>query len=121
MRRSLASLLLTLFSSSLITPFLSAHASPELPACCRRDGKHRCAIMDAAMQSSSGPSLVSRCPLFPQTHGSPNSPSPAVFAVPNRVAGICLPVSALPHAVEFILPCLLLNSECDRGPPSCFD
>jgi len=43
MRRILASLLLALCSFGLVSPFLQAQPS-VIPACCRRDGKHHCAM-----------------------------------------------------------------------------
>jgi len=67
LRRVFAILLIALFSFSLISPALSADSDSNLPACCRRTGKHHCAAMSGADQtSSSGQSLKSgdRCPLF---------------------------------------------------------
>lgn len=70
MRRALALLLLGLFSFSLSSPFLLAD-QPELPACCRRDGKHRCAMADMAAQSDSTQgagvqAILAKCPLYPK-------------------------------------------------------
>ena len=64
MRRALASILLVLFSLQLIAPVLSASAASDLPACCRRGGKHRCSTQET---SGSGPAwkvLQSKCPLY---------------------------------------------------------
>src|SRR5258708_24907648 len=70
MKRALASLLLVLFSFPLISPALFANSAPTLPSCCRRDGKHHCAMTEtAASQTPSGGAVVkstpSKCPLFP--------------------------------------------------------
>jgi hypothetical protein len=64
MRRALASVLLVLISSQLLTPLLPATTRSDLPACCRRDGKHHC-VTDAAAGS---PRTLStpKCELFPQ-------------------------------------------------------
>jgi len=42
MRRSLASLLLALWMTGICLPLLQSQ--PDLPACCRRDGMHHCAM-----------------------------------------------------------------------------
>ena len=65
MRRAWATLQLALFGFSLIGPALFAPDSDlKVPACCRRDGKHRCASMAAG--SSLGPAIQgSKCSLFP--------------------------------------------------------
>jgi hypothetical protein len=44
MRRTVASLLLGLVSFPLIAPLLLADTDSDLPACCRRDGKHHCSM-----------------------------------------------------------------------------
>jgi hypothetical protein len=67
MRRASAALLIALINSfwiycALIGPLLSADANSNLPACCRKNGKHRCAMVD----DTAGHSWEStRCPLFP--------------------------------------------------------
>ncbi len=105
MRRALATLLLALFSFSLISPALLA-ADPEanLPACCRRDGKHHCAMMGAMQsESPSGPALqTDRCPSFPATGGIPSDPAvslprlfQAIFAGPLTRCGFLLETKTL--------------------------
>lgn len=72
MRRVPAILLVFLFSFSLIRPALFVDDEANLPACCRRSGKHHCAMMgmmdrDMAESPSSGPAvdaLRTRCPFF---------------------------------------------------------
>src|SRR5579863_4943018 len=70
MRRALAFLLAALFSFELIAPALLADAASDLPACCRRNGKHHCAMADGSGDDSSAPSLKalgSKCPFFPKS------------------------------------------------------
>lgn len=66
MRRISAILLMALFSFSLISPAVFApDAESNLPACCRRSGKHHCAMTASQSESSSGPTLqTGRCPSF---------------------------------------------------------
>jgi hypothetical protein len=70
-RRAFSILLLLVFSLPLIAPaFAFAPDDSQLPACCRRDGKHHCAMN---MQVGSIPStfhvISARCPYSPFTHG----------------------------------------------------
>ena len=65
-RRIAATLLLLTFSIALITPVLSA-SDPEakLPPCCRRNGKHHCAVMGSTAPSSVPTLQASRCASYP--------------------------------------------------------
>jgi len=72
-RRILAFLLLGLFSFALIAPALSAaNADSQLPACCRRAGKHHC-----GQTSGSSGFNAARCAHFPQISVIP-APTAAV-------------------------------------------
>lgn len=66
MRRFSAILLLALFSSSLLSPAFSASSQSALSACCRRDGKHHCAMQgdEGAAKSGVGIEAQARCPLY---------------------------------------------------------
>jgi hypothetical protein len=71
MRPVLAALLVSVFSFSLIGPALFASADSSVPACCRRDGKHHCAMsgMDQDAAPLSGPAMAAssaKCPYFPK-------------------------------------------------------
>lgn len=69
MSRTLAGLLLALFSYALLGPALVADADAKLAPCCRKSGKHHCAMVtvDAAGEQSSGAALKSgpaKCSLW---------------------------------------------------------
>ena len=71
LKRASAILLLVFFSFSLIGPEAFADNDSELPACCRRDGKHHCASMEPAhRQPSSAPAVkaVRQCMNFPKAN-----------------------------------------------------
>lgn len=118
MRRVSALLLIALFSFSLISPALFAsNADANLPACCRREGKHHCAMIAVASNSSSGPALqATRCPFFPKA-----------FAA-YRTAGLgAISLTLLPTLVSQSPSDRLTESLCrssysragqKRGPPS---
>lgn len=103
MRRASSILLVTIFSLSLIMPALFA-SDPyaNLPACCRKDGKHRCALtaaMIAAMTADSlGPALTAgTCSDYPSVQVGPTRPvcvaalpgaNPAGFEIAGPVLGL---------------------------------
>jgi hypothetical protein len=71
MRSALSILLLLLTGFPGAAPLFAPSAEAQLPACCRRDGKHHC-MMKMNMQAageSDRPSFISvgeKCPFFPQ-------------------------------------------------------
>jgi len=121
MRRSLATFLVTLFSVPLISPFLLQSSVPDLPACCRRGGKHHCAMGSmAGADQSQGPELREKCPVFPGIKGLPYSPSLFALFVAKRAVGIRLAASALPPVQRLHSRRLLIAAAPERGPPSFF-
>lgn len=80
-RAGAAVLLLALFGTSLILPLLFAPDSDlRLPACCRRNGAHKCSVMTGA-SSLSGPALFAvPCRSYPGVQTLPR-PASAVQAI----------------------------------------
>jgi hypothetical protein len=80
MRRVSATLLLALLSVALIAPALCASGpDTNLPACCRRSGKHHCAVPAATTADSSGPALgAGACPNYRLAKIGPAAPAPGV-------------------------------------------
>jgi hypothetical protein len=67
MRRRLAIVVAMLLSWTLVLPAFSLSIESNLPACCRRAGKHHC-TMNGAQSQQSGQSLATltvKCPYFP--------------------------------------------------------
>src|SRR5258708_38361149 len=69
--RIIAAALLLVFAGNTALPALFADPESNLPACCRRDGKHHCAMMDmAGMDQDDGEaywkSTPQKCPQFPK-------------------------------------------------------
>ena len=91
MRRAIASLLLAVLGFPLITLASLADPRPELPACCRRDGKHHCASAAAEQASPVGAVIQGvqpKCPFFPNAGAVPAGSKIAVVAIPaSMVAG----------------------------------
>jgi hypothetical protein len=98
MRRVASALLLLVFSLPLIAPaFLSTPDDSQLPACCRRDGKHHCAMSMAMGNIPSRYRTVSeKCPFSPFAH--PQLMVPHAFALHNATA-----VDRLPGSPESII------------------
>ena len=67
MGRAISAMLLGLFSYALIVPFVSADSRLPLPACCRRSGKHHCAMPMASSPQGTRFSVRNyHCRHFPQ-------------------------------------------------------
>jgi hypothetical protein len=74
MRRAWAAILVVLFSFPLIAPaFASGPDDAQLPACCRRNGRHHCAMQMAEVALGNIPSrsvtLSEKCPYAPFARG----------------------------------------------------
>jgi len=109
MRRALANLLLALWMAGIGAPLLQTQ--PDLPACCRADGKHHC-----AMHASGDGFHAAPCSLYP--HGTAlNLPAATAFGVQAR--SVVLPSSwqvlLPPHSPDVARP--LADDTQQRGPP----
>lgn len=121
MRRALASLLLALFSIPLIFVTLVDGAASSLPACCLRDGKHRCMLTDGSESAPSGAQLRAiqpKCPLFPRAGAVPGFSQSASLA--SAVATLSFRIEHAPAASTIDRP---VSLSCDRfphkrGPPT---
>ena len=125
MRRAITTLLLALFSFTLITPVLVANAS-ALPDCCLRDGKHHCGMADMGDQplSPSGKAwngVAPKCPMYPRA-GNVASDSQLVLHdnSPRLVAPSALRTKAT-NANESYSRIALRGSAQKRGPPPSLD
>jgi len=72
MRRILAISLLLLFALPTVMPLFALGSDPDanLPACCRRNGKHHCMMsmemMQAMLNGTQAAALPMKCPLYPK-------------------------------------------------------
>jgi hypothetical protein len=127
MRRELASLLLGLISFPLIAPLLLASTDSDLPACCRRDGKHHCSMasgnMEASMtgeDSEPGPAvdpIQPKCPYYPATGAAPIVSS---IVLPESSQAISLLLFSHPAArtqTQALNRISFSRSRQKRGPP----
>jgi len=119
MRRALATFLLAVFSFPLIAPALSADAQSNLPECCRRGGKHHCAMtMDQAPATGvSFRSIQPRCPLYPSTPAAPAGQSVAVLKNASAIFGAVVSHPAICVQTEAGYRISFGRSSQKRGPP----
>lgn len=122
MRRAWAAILVVLFSYPLIAPaFASSPVDSQLPACCRRDGKHHCAMQMADMEVGNIPSglttVSEKCPWAPFAHGPlmlPHSFTPS----PHRtIAGLSHGPALVVRAAEAGYRISADRTRHKRGPP----
>jgi hypothetical protein len=120
----MSGVLLAFFLLPLFIPFFNSGSESNLPPCCRRDGKHHCAMFaryrQPALSASSGPivrAVMASCPyrsrlLMPFVSRVLFVPSSRVFSVP----GVSYPALGL----ETILLARIseFRSHRKRGPPS---
>jgi len=124
MRRIVATLMLLVFGSFLSAPLLAASSDPQsnLPACCRRDGKHHC--MMTMTQSPTGGTQVyagSHCPYFPQSGVAVDVQQPAT--APSATSAIYADLVSHPavHAQTEARGRIAFDrSRQKRGPPAHF-
>jgi hypothetical protein len=120
MRQFQAVLLLVSFSLSLIGPVVSADSESQLPACCRRNGKHHCGMKQADDELSSGRpinAIKRTCPDFPS---GPSGPSGSKAPLLHRDDTIELSVLSHPAGhvqTEARYRISFSRSSQKRGPP----
>jgi hypothetical protein len=120
MRGIFATLLVALFSFSLISPVVFASdAESKLPACCRRGGKHHCEMMASQSESSSGPAVqAGRCGFFPAAPAIPASRTVSLPGVSQVIfAGLVSHPASRPQT-EALCRISYSRAGQKRGPPS---
>jgi hypothetical protein len=125
MRRAPAILLVFLFSFSLIGPALFVDAESDLPACCRRDGKHHCgmagdmaaAMADAPLSGPAADALRLKCPFYPIGATLPEIGPALVVASPGTGLSV---VHQIPDAAQAKDGYRIshFDSHRKRGPPA---
>lgn len=121
LRRIFAISLLLLFSLPLILPFFAASAAEvNLPACCRKGGKHHCMMMQTGSQDGSGlrvDVVRERCPYSPTIPTTPH----VDFSADAAREVVCAAIVSHPSGVvqsEARRRISFDRSRQKRGPPS---
>jgi hypothetical protein len=123
MRTALSSLLIAVFSFPLIAPVLLANTTSDLPSCCRRNGKHGCAMVDIADREGlpASPNVQAsrpKCPLFPKAGFVAVSSKTTVLSVSPRVGPPHLFHLAIQKKNENPPRIAFRGSAPKRGPPA---
>jgi hypothetical protein len=119
MRRALATFLLAVFSFPLIAPAVFAGLASNLPECCRRDGRHHCAMTmdEAPAPGVSFRSIHSRCPLYPGAPATPADEFVGVLRSSGAIFGLVVSHPAIHVQTEAGYRISLGKSAQKRGPP----
>jgi hypothetical protein len=115
-RQVLASLLLTVFSFSLIAPALLAYEDSNLPACCRRLGEHRCVLANLASQETSF--IQERCPHFPSGSAALAASEIATLTPSQSVFAAIVSHPAAHAQTEALYRVSFRRARQKRGPPA---
>jgi hypothetical protein len=121
-RQAWSILLLVVFGTSLIGPALFAASDSNLPACCRRDGKHHCAMLDSMGQESpAGPAIQSarmKCPVFPKV-GPVSAYSKALgLRASEAIFASIVRHPAVQPQIEALYRVSFSRASQKRGPPA---
>ncbi len=118
----LASVLLAAISFMLVPAALFASTDSDVPACCRKDGKHKCAMSEMG-DDNAGPAMRSstQCPMFPSHTTAAQACSVVGAPVPLHHSEIHI-TSFLKSAQQAEAQYRLSFSRTrqKRGPPSQF-
>lgn len=119
MRRALASFLLAVFSFPLIVPAMLGDAESNLPECCRRGGKHHCAMMmdEAPVTGLSFRSAHARCPLYPGITATRAGEYVAVLNRSGVIFGARVSHPAIHLPTQAIYSGSFSRTRQKRGPP----
>ena len=119
MRRVIAATLALIFSCMLMMPAFAASTSANLPACCRKCGKHECAMSSTGAYESANSVMAvkAKCASFPRATAAMET---VVFgpSTHNAVfAGVISHPSVSPQT-EAGYRISFDRSRQKRGPPS---
>jgi len=118
MRRACASLLLLVFSLPLIAPALaSLPDDSQLPACCRRGGKHHCAMSMEVNVPSRYHVVQETCPFSPFGHTPLLQPHAFALLNPQALAGFAAGPAAVVRTAEAGYRISADRTRHKRGPP----
>jgi hypothetical protein len=123
MRRSIAISLVLLFGLMPIAPLLSPEGDAHLPACCRANGKHHCAMRSLARywaDQKGFTSVTEKCPCPPSPAAAVHGPSFELGGATYFFVKAQMPSVPLAQPRSLARTCFL-RSHCKRGPPSLLD
>jgi hypothetical protein len=125
MRRPLAILLALFFALGPLQGLLEASDDMRLPACCRRNGAHHCAMsadmmaaLTRAMDSTPGFTAPSTCPSFPGWTLGCSTPAHAIAPSQLRLP-VLFEQAFTPITVHAVVRTIPDRMHAGRAPPVC--
>jgi hypothetical protein len=121
MRRGIAIFLALAFSSLLVLPAFAGPAQSNLPACCRKTGKHHCSLHLAKSETNAGMLLTTvsgPCPYYPCLAGPAQLEISSPTVSRALVAAFGLQAGLIGQAEAGYQPVSDVSSNQKRGPPS---
>jgi hypothetical protein len=120
MRRGFAILLAVVFHWMLILPVLAFTNGTNVPACCRKTGKHHCQMMQKDVPLNPDFSAIGeKCPYWPQISTAPHIESFVPATQQAIFAGLTAHPAGSPQT-EAGYRASYYRSKQKRGPPSFF-
>ncbi|MBV9498749.1 MAG: hypothetical protein JO138_05210 [Acidobacteriaceae bacterium] len=119
-QRLLAILLLFAFTFPLMPLPAITRTDSSLPACCRKNGKHKCALKDAALRQGSAPAIAGveeRCPARPAFFTRVTSSHALLFEPSPLHSGPVLIQTVPPARTDALGTLPVSGSHQKRGPP----
>jgi len=117
MRRGLAVILATVVSLLLILPAFLGTGEADLPACCRKAGKHHCMHSASETSSVSFSAIREKCPSYPHSSLLAKLQISSPSLRQTVIAGLMTNPSAA-HQAEAGYRISHFRSRQKRGPPS---
>jgi hypothetical protein len=106
--------LVLVFAFDAVSPTLFAGAGPNLPACCRRDGQHRCITQSATAEGLQLNTV--RCRYFPKNATAPGGQR-WVPPSSRHVTAVVFSHPAAKAQTEAYYRISLMRGSQKRGPP----
>ncbi|MGA8090231.1 MAG: hypothetical protein WCA10_23365 [Terracidiphilus sp.] len=124
MRRAFSILFVLFFGLGPLVVLIDGGDNTSLPACCRRNGAHHCAMTDAmlahmiqAALSTPAFTAPSHCPQYPARGNAAPSTTLAIARAPETaIVGIPALLSVAPSAAH--ARSIHLRTPALRGPPA---
>jgi hypothetical protein len=128
MRRALSILMILFFGLGPLAATLSADEDSHLPACCRRQGAHHCAMSpqmaaqmaEMATEADPGTPAVkapATCPYFPGYTVASSTTNMALATAPVSLPALIAELHS-PAATRTSARISQMRTRADRGPPA---
>ena len=121
--KAIAMLLLLVFIGDTTPLTFATDSESNLPACCRRNGKHHCAMMNSAQERSDTPgpalgALQKRCASFPVVVPGQNYSKTFLYKHEQTSFALIFSQPAGPVQSEARFRLSFSRSAQKRGPPT---